>query len=153
MKNWDGLLIFLLSMKSRTVPWWLRTLHPPCKDSGKSMDKDSVPIMAPKAICGLALVYLSEIIYLLIIQGNTLNPFTWKYLGCESVVRIQERNDEGFNHQWSSDWREWIDSRGVQETELTEHGDKEVRARVVTPGFLTWPISKSGNIGTSLKEN
>lgn len=55
--------------------------------------------MAPKALSGLSLAYLSEIIYLLVIQGNTLNPFAWKYPGCESVVRIQERNDEGFNDQ------------------------------------------------------
>lgn len=35
---------------------------------------------------------------------------------------------------------EWLDRRGVQKTESMEQGDKEVRARVVTPAFLTWPI-------------
>lgn len=58
------------------------------------MGRDPVPIMAPKALSGLSLAYLSEIIYLFVIQGNTLNPFAWKYPGCESVVRIQERNYE-----------------------------------------------------------
>ena len=48
---------------------------------------------------------------------------------------------------------EWLDPRGVQETESMKQGYKEVRARVVTPAFLTWPIPKSGNVGKNLEEN